>query len=141
MASVIAPLVQPFTPTARALYLEHRMLPTAPPGLRRSPESPARIMTRGAIPACAVEAEGYTLDLIRFHGHFPKGGYDVHDATITEGPAAPTARTPEGPGVTFQHVVHSTLTGETDECGLQNRPCAKPWTPSEHALVSPEAQP
>ena len=95
MASVIAALFSHSRPPppARASYLEHRIRPTVPPGLRRSPESPARITTRGVYPSVCGGARGLHFGLNpvswtlserrilcpRWHHHRRLGGPDGSD--------------------------------------------------------------
>ena len=45
----------------------------------------------GFIALFRASAERARLGLIRFRGHFPKGGYDVHDGHTNQEPATPPA--------------------------------------------------
>ena len=44
--------------------------------------------TRGSYPP-EFRRRMIELGLIRFRGHFPKGGYDVHDGQTNQEPATP----------------------------------------------------
>ena len=57
----------------------------------RAPQQAVGKMTEGPSKSAVRSRLQTTLGLIRFRGHVPKGGYDVHDAQDDEVPATTPA--------------------------------------------------